>query len=81
MHMYIEKMQSYKGNPSIHVIFRGFPLKFRYCHGPYMIAGFYEIPCPRVMKVGTLGDTNYADSKYGTQFALRAIPDYEPLGK
>ena len=31
------------------------------------------------MKVGKLGEKNYADSKYGSQFALREIPDYEPL--
>ena len=31
------------------------------------------------MKIGTLGEKNHADSKYGIQFALKAIPDYEPL--
>ena len=31
------------------------------------------------MKIGTLGEKNHADSKYDSQFALKAIPDYEPL--
>ena len=31
------------------------------------------------MKVGTLDEKNHADSKYDSQFALKAIPDYEPL--
>ena len=30
------------------------------------------------MEVGTLSE-NHADSKYDSQFAVRAIPDYEPL--
>ena len=35
-------MPSGPGNPPIHVIFRGFELKFRFCNGPYMIACFHE---------------------------------------
>ena len=31
------------------------------------------------MKIGTLVEKNHADSKYDSHFALRAIPDYEPL--
>ena len=31
------------------------------------------------MKIGKLGEKNRVDSKYCSQIALRAIPDYEPL--
>ena len=57
----------------------GFPLKFRFCYGPYMIACFLERLAQEIMKIGTLGEKNHANSKRDSQFALRAIPDYEPL--
>ena len=39
---YIEKVPLDRGNPSIHVIFRGVSLKSHFCYGPYMIACFHE---------------------------------------
>ena len=73
-------MPSGRGNPSIHVILRGFPLKFRFCNGPYMVACFYEHLTWELWKL-VHWVKNDADSKYDSQIAVRAIPDYEPYFK
>ena len=71
--MYIEIMPSAKRNPSIHVLYREDSPKISFFDGPYMIACFHEHLA--------LEWKNYADSKYDSQFTLRAFPDYEPLNK
>ena len=34
----------------------GFPLKFRFCYCPYYDCMLSWMPCPRLMKIGALGD-------------------------
>ena len=50
----IRNLPSGRGYPSIRVIFRGFPLIFRFCNGPYIIACFLWTPCARIMNIGAL---------------------------
>ena len=54
----------------------GFPLKFCFCYGPYMIACFHEHLAGELWKL-VRWVKNHAYSKYDSQYALRAIPDYE----
>ena len=35
--------------------------------------------CPKIMKLGDLRHKTLQDSKYGIQFADRAMPDCEPI--
>ena len=53
---YIEKMQLYRGNPSIHVIIRGVCPKITFLLLPLYDCMFSWTPCPRVMKIADLGD-------------------------
>ena len=61
-----------KGNQSLYVIIRGFPLKFHfgYCSIYGCLFSWTSCPKPGVMKIG--------DQKNDSQLALRASPDYEP---
>ena len=77
--LYIEKLPSDKGNPSIHVIFRGVSPKILFLLWSIYDCLFSCTPCPRVMKIKTLGEKIMLISKYDSQFAIRAIPDYEPV--
>ena len=49
-------MQLYKANPSIHVIIRGISPKISFLLLPICDSTFSWTLCPRVMKIGDLGD-------------------------
>ena len=57
---------------------RGVPLKCRFCYSPYMIAAFHECFSLEFWKLVTLVKKNHVYSKYDSQFAPGAFPDYEP---
>ena len=72
-------MSSDKGNPSFHVIFRGVSPKIPFFAMAHIwLSGFMNTLPERYESWYTMWK-NHADSKYDSQSALRAMPDYEPL--
>ena len=65
----VHRFMSYSG---------GFPLNFRFAMVHIWLPVF-RIPCLKIIKIGTLVEKIMLIPIYGSQFALKAIPDYEPL--